>query len=88
LTKDLGLLFHAIHSLPTGGILKKTRLNSGFKNAYKNICKTRKTESMHEKHFVERKNEGRKPDKNSSPGRLEFMPRNLDKEMRSRIPSL
>ncbi len=27
----------------------------------------------------------RKPDKNSNPGRLEFMPRNLDKEMRSRI---
>jgi hypothetical protein len=34
--------------------------------------------SIHEKHFVERKNEGRKPDKNPSLRRLEFMPRNLD----------
>jgi hypothetical protein len=29
-------------------------------------------------HFVERKNEGRKLDKNSSLRRLEFMPRNLE----------
>jgi hypothetical protein len=28
--------------------------------------------------IVERKNEGRKPDKNSSLRRLEFMPRNLE----------
>jgi hypothetical protein len=34
LTKDLSLLFHAIHS-PFLRILKKTLLNSGFKNTHK-----------------------------------------------------
>jgi hypothetical protein len=28
-------LLHAIHSLSTGGFLKKNRLYSGFKNTYK-----------------------------------------------------
>ncbi len=33
LAKDSSLSLHAIHSLYTGGFLKKTRLYSGFKNA-------------------------------------------------------
>ncbi len=36
LTKDSSLLLHAIHSLSTGGISKKTRLYSGFENTKKN----------------------------------------------------
>ncbi len=44
-------------------ILRKTILFSGFQNPYKKICKTRKLESVLEKHFVERKNVGRKQDK-------------------------
>jgi hypothetical protein len=52
------------------------------------IRETIKLESIHEWHFVERENEGRMPDKNSSLRRLEFMPRNIDQKCRSRIPSL
>jgi hypothetical protein len=33
--KRLDLLLHAIHSLSTGGFLKKTILYSGFENTYK-----------------------------------------------------
>ncbi len=51
---------------------------SGFENPYKKIRETIKLESIHKWHFVERKTEGRKPDKNSSLRRLEFMPRILD----------
>jgi hypothetical protein len=40
--------------------LKKNILFSGFKNPYKKIHETRKLESIHEKHCVEQKNEGRK----------------------------
>jgi ribosomal protein S21 len=57
----------------------KTILFSEFKNPYEKIRKTRKLKSIHEYHFVERKNEGRKPDKKSSQRRLKFMPRNLDR---------
>ncbi len=46
------------------------------------------SKSIHEKNFLEWKNEGRKPDISSSPRRLEFMPRNVDKICPSRIPSL
>jgi hypothetical protein len=35
--KRLRFLLHPIHSLSTGGFLKKTRLYSGFKNTYKTI---------------------------------------------------
>jgi hypothetical protein len=69
------LLLHAIHSPFYWRMLTKTILFSG---PYKKIRKTRKLESIHKYHFVERKNEGRKPDKNSSLRRLEFLPRNLD----------
>jgi hypothetical protein len=48
-----------------------------FKNAYKKICEKRKREFISEHHLVESKNEGRKPDKNSSLSRIEFMPRSL-----------
>jgi hypothetical protein len=44
LTKDSCLLLNAIHSRSAGGFLKKTRLYSGFKNANKKICETRKLE--------------------------------------------
>ncbi len=39
LAKDSSLSLHAIHSLSTGGFLKKTRLYSGFKNTYKKLLK-------------------------------------------------
>jgi hypothetical protein len=78
LTKDSSLLLHAIHSLFTGGFLMKIRLSSSFKNTYKKIRETRKLESIREQHFVERKNEASKPDKDLSLRRPEFMPRNLD----------
>jgi hypothetical protein len=48
-----------------------------FRNPYKKILETRKLKSVHEYHFVEGKNEGRKPDKNLSLRRLEFKPKNL-----------
>jgi hypothetical protein len=64
LKKDSSLLLRAIHSLFYWRILKKSMLFSGFKCPYKKIRETRKLESVHEYHFVERKNE--------------FMPRNLD----------
>jgi hypothetical protein len=35
---------------------KKTILFSGFKNPYKKIHETRKLESIHEQHFIERNN--------------------------------
>ncbi len=50
----LSLLLHAPHNFSTGGILKKTALYSGLKNRYKKSVKSI---------FVERKYEGRKPDK-------------------------
>jgi hypothetical protein len=46
----------------TGGFLKKTILFSGFKILTK---KSAKLYYIYEYHFVERKNESRKPDKNS-----------------------
>jgi hypothetical protein len=49
-----------------------------FKDSYRKIHETTKFESIHELHFAERKNEGRKPDKNSSLRRVELLPRNLD----------
>jgi hypothetical protein len=79
LTKDSRLLLHAIHSPFFWRILKKTVPCSGFNNPYKKIRETRKLESIHNStYIVEWKNGGRKPDKNSSLRRLEFMSRNLD----------
>jgi ribosomal protein S21 len=49
-----------------------------LKSLQKKIHETRKLESIHEKYFAERKNEDRKPDKNSNLRTPEFMPRNLD----------
>jgi hypothetical protein len=74
-------------------ILNKTilLLFSAFNNPYKKIPETRKLESFHETHFVERKNKGRKPDENSSLRRLEFMhaqqPR-LKMSFKNSIPGL
>jgi len=56
LTIDLRLLLHAILSSFYWRIFKQTILFSDFKNPYKKIRETRKLESIHEKHFVERKN--------------------------------
>jgi hypothetical protein len=39
LTKVSSLLILAIHSLSTGGFLKRIRLYSGFKNTYKKSAK-------------------------------------------------
>jgi hypothetical protein len=77
LTKDSSLLFDAIHNLFYLRILKKTNSSLVLKS-FQKIRETRKLKSIHEQHFVEMKNEGRKPDKNSSLRRLKFMPRNLD----------
>jgi hypothetical protein len=70
----------------SGGFKRKPYSPLVFKILTK-VQKTRKLESIHELHFVEWKNEGRKPDKISSLRRLEFMPINLDKKCCSRIPS-
>jgi hypothetical protein len=78
LTKDSSLFLHAIHSPFYRRILKRTILYSGFNNPYKKSARQDKLKSIHEQHFVERKTEGRKPDKNSSLRSLEFMPRNLN----------
>jgi hypothetical protein len=67
LTKDSSLLLHAIYSPFYRWILKETILFSGFTNPFKKIRKTRTLELIYEKnHFLEGKNEGRKPDKSSS----------------------
>jgi hypothetical protein len=55
--KKTSLLFHAIHSPLYLQYLKKTILFSGFKNPYK---KSTKQENSN----AERKNSGKKPDKN------------------------
>ncbi len=72
---DLTLFLHAIHSLFYWRILQKTILYANLKSMQK-IRGRRNLEPIHEKHVVERKNEGRKPDKNSR--RFEFMLKNLD----------
>jgi hypothetical protein len=61
----------------TGGFLQKTILYSGFKTPYKIIPRNKKLQSILEWHFVEKKNKGRKPDKNSCLRRLKFMHKNL-----------
>ncbi len=62
LTKDSSLLLHAIRSLFYWRILLKTTLYFGFETPNKKI-REKKLESLHEYHFVEQKNEDRKPDK-------------------------
>jgi hypothetical protein len=79
LTKDSSRLLHAVNSPFYRRIFKKTTLFSGFTNSYKKIRETRKLGSIQEYHFVERKNGGIKPDKNSSLRRPEFMPRTSTK---------
>jgi hypothetical protein len=86
LTKYSSLLLHAIHRPDFWWILKKTRLFSGFKNPDKKIREIRKLESIHEERFVGLENEGRKPDKNSSQKRIEFMARKLDKNAAQEFP--
>jgi hypothetical protein len=73
LTKDSSLLLHAIHSpfLLLADFTENHTLLGFYLN--KKIPDTRKLESFYETHFVERKNEARKPDENSSLRRLEFM---------------
>jgi hypothetical protein len=65
--KDSSLLLNAFHIPSTGSFV-----------IHKKSPETEKLESIRELHFVERKNEGRKPDKNSSLIKLVFMSRNLD----------
>jgi hypothetical protein len=79
LTKHSSLLLHAIHNPFYWGILKKMILLFGFKILTKNP-RNKKTRVYSRIAFVE---QGRKPDKNPSPIRLEFMPRNLDQKFRS-----
>ncbi len=87
LTKDSCFLLHAIHNFLYRWILQKILLCYGFKTPCKSIREIKKFNSIHEWHFVEQKNEERKPDKDSSLRRLKFMPRKLEKNCRSRIPS-
>jgi hypothetical protein len=81
LAKVSSLLLLAIHGPFYWRIFKENLYST-------KIHKTRKLESIHEKHFVEGKNKGRKPDKILSLKRFEFMPRNHDLQCRSRILSL
>jgi hypothetical protein len=75
-------MLFSIHSPFYWRILKKTIPSSLVLIILtKKIREKRKLESLHEKHFVKQKNEGRKPDKNLSQRRLEFMPRNLGQKM-------
>jgi hypothetical protein len=62
----------------TCGFYRKPYSTLVLKIHTKEIREKGNLESIHEKHFVERKNEGRKPDKNWRLRRLEFMPKNLD----------
>jgi hypothetical protein len=64
--------------LSTGGFKKKKTILCLILKILTKNSKTRKLESIHELHFVEWKNDGRKPDKNKSLRRLEFLSRNLD----------
>jgi hypothetical protein len=56
---------------------RKPYSSLALKNLTK-IRKTRKLESINDYHFVERENEGRKPDKNSNVRKFGLMSRNLD----------
>ncbi len=56
--KDSSLLLYAIHSTSHWRILKTTILFSDYKNTYNETLETRKLNSIHECHFVERINEG------------------------------
>ena len=47
----------------TGGFQRKTYSSLVLKILTKKLRETRKLESIHEEHFVERNNEDRKPDK-------------------------
>ncbi len=68
-------IFSMLFIVPTtGGFWRKSQYSSlVLKILTENYGETRKLESIHEYHFVEWENEGRKPDKNSSVRRLEFM---------------
>ncbi len=61
----------------TKDFIKKSILFSGFKNPYTKIPDTRKLESIHYQHFIEHKNEGGKPVKNSSLRRLDTSTKNV-----------
>jgi hypothetical protein len=78
LTKDSILLLHAIHSLFYWQILQKTIFFSGFKTRQKNPPNKKTVEPIHEQHFEEQENVGRKPDRNSSLKGIKFLPRSLD----------
>jgi hypothetical protein len=60
----------------TGGFERKPYFSLVSKVLTKKIHLTRKLESIYE--VLELKDEGRKPDKNSSLRRLEFLPRNIE----------
>ncbi len=69
-TKDSSLLLHAIYSLFYWEALRGLTLRWFFNSVQK--------KAIHEYHFVEQKNERRKPDKNLSLRRIKFLPRFLD----------
>ncbi len=77
LTRDSILLLHAIHSPFYWRILIKPYSALVLKKHIKKIRETRKLVSTHVQHFVEWKCKMRV--ENSRLRRLEFMPRNLDK---------
>ncbi len=63
LTKVSSLLLHAIQSLLLAYRKPHSTLVCKTLKPMQKIRETRKLESIHEKHFVEQKSEGRKPDK-------------------------
>ncbi len=71
--KDSSLLLDAIHRPFYWRILKKIILFSGFKNPYKKSAK-QENSSLSKNSILEWKNESKKPDKNLSLKRHEFMP--------------
>ncbi len=74
INKRFKSLFHAIHSPFYWQILKKTIVYSGFKNPYKNYPWNKKTRVYSWIAFCRTEKEGRKPDKNLSLRRIEFLP--------------
>jgi hypothetical protein len=83
LTKDSSLLFHAIHSLSTGGFFRKPISILVLKYIQKKFAK-QENSSLFMNSILQN---GKMRVEKSSLRRIEFMPRNLDKKCRSRIPS-
>jgi hypothetical protein len=74
LTKYSSLMLHAIHSPFTGGFCKRKPYSTLVLIILTKNSAKQENLSLFMSSIVERKKERRKPDKNSSLRRLEFMP--------------